>query len=369
METQPYPRHPFDSKATWTGSGLDQAPMAVFHLDDSYRDELKAALAGFKEAAAARGESPKWRAGHFFPTTETFHLPTLGPLLCSTRDELEEGFGAVLFKNFPLDCSEEDSVFMFCGLVSHIGRLQPQTVRGELLQPVQDEGQAELDERRGSKHNLGLPVHNDGCDVVGFLSRRRPRSGGTSVLVSAEAVHNAMRESHPEELAALYGNYHSAWQDYMYPEGRNSEATTLPRTWAAPVFSTSGGKLCCRYSRFYIDRAQTFPGVPKLSPLQLSALDTLDGYLNDAEDWQYRRDFDVGDVLFLNNHILLHSRTAFVDGETLDQRRQLYRAWMSMPNSRPLDESMACFFGNVEAGVARGGVKSEFMIDPALSAT
>ncbi len=297
------------------------------------------------------------------PSKEEFPLPTLGILLAKAHNDLENGYGVRLFKNFPMDISENDHRLMFSGLLSYIGISQPQTVYGEILQPVQDEGQAKLDERRGSKHNLGLPIHTDGCDVVGFLCRRTPLSGGHTILVSASAIHNELLNSHPQVLKILYQPFHQAWQDYMYPGGKNTENTELPRTWKAPVFSMQQGKLCTRYSRFYIDRAQDFPGIPQMSSEQIDALDTLDGLLADEEKWQYQRDFEPGDVLLLNNHIVLHSRTEFVNGDKLEDCRQLYRAWLSMPNSRPLAKSMACFFGNVEAGAKRrGGVKDEFML-------
>jgi hypothetical protein len=214
----------------------------------------------------------------------------------------------------------------------------------------------------GSKHNLGLPIHNDGCDVVGFLCRRTPLSGGETILVSAAAIHNELLAKHPDALALLYQPLHNAWQDYMFPDGRNAEGTGLPRTWDAPVFSVAGGRLCARYSRFYIDRAQPFAGVPKLSPAQIDALDRLDRYLGDAQRWQYRRYFEPGDLLLLNNHVVFHSRTRFVNGNELASRRQLIRAWLAVPNSRPLATSMASFFGDTTAGARRrGGVKDDFM--------
>jgi alpha-ketoglutarate-dependent taurine dioxygenase len=288
-------------------------------------------------------------------------------LASEIQQALEHQRGLFLLQNFPLDCSEDDSRIMFAGLLTHIGWLQAQTIRGEYLQPVQDEGQASLYERRGSKHNLGLPVHNDGCDVVAFLCRRAAAEGGETILVSPGAVHNQMLNDCPELLTELYGPYHNAWQDYMYPEGINSESARRSRTWQAPIFSMTEGKICARYSRFYIDRAQGFAGVPSMSARQLAALNRFDEYLYDAEHWQFRRQFQPGDVMLLNNHIVFHTRTAFRDGAQAEQKRQLYRAWMAMPNSRPVAASLQDFFGGTEAGSRRRCcVKAEFML-PACS--
>lgn len=351
----------FDIKAAWDIETLKENQAWIQTLSDEHHRELHTALARFREKVSREGKDRLLESGTLLPDEDNFILPTLGPLLKQAQTDLEDGYGIALLRNFPLEDGEEDIRLMFGGLLSYIGKARPQTVRGELLQSVQDEGQAQLDERRGSKHNLGLPIHNDGCDVVGFLCTGTPASGGETIIVSAAAVHNAMLKKHPEALRTLYQPYDNAWQDYMYPEVRNTEATTLPRTWTAPVFSQRKGKMCCRYSRFYIDRAQTFMGIEAMTAQQKAALDLFDAYINDSEKWQYRRHFEKGDVLFLDNHVLLHSRTSFTNGEDINERRHLYRAWIAVPNSRPLDKSMACFFGDVEAGSERGGVKEEFM--------
>jgi alpha-ketoglutarate-dependent taurine dioxygenase len=330
-------------------------------LSSAQRGELLAALQAWKDGQG----SDDGKALPLRP--EQFPLGSLARLLQEIQHSLEHHRGVFLLHDFPLDCSEDDSRILFAGLLAHIGWLQQQTIGGEFLQPVQDEGQAQRYERRGSKHNLGLPVHNDGCDVVAFLCRRAALEGGDTILVSAGAVHNQMMKECPELLAELYGQYHNAWQDYMFPQGRNTEDGPHPRTWQAPIFSMTGGKICARYSRFYIDRAQQFPGVPELRPRQLEALNRFDEYLYDAERWQFRRSFRPGDVLLVNNHIVFHTRTEFRDGEPAGQRRQLYRAWMAVPNSRPISPSLKDFFGNTEAGSRRRCcVKDEFLL-PAMS--
>jgi alpha-ketoglutarate-dependent taurine dioxygenase len=326
-------------------------------LSPADQADLRAALQAWK---AGQGSGD----GRQLPMRpEQFPLGGLSRLLEGIQHSLEHHRGVFLLQDFPLDCSEEDSCIMFAGLLAHVGWLQQQTIGGEYLQPVQDEGQAQKYERRGSKHNLGLPLHNDGCDVVAFLCRRAALEGGETILVSPGAVHNRMLEECPELLAELYGHYHNAWQDYMFPQGRNTEDGPHPRTWEAPIFSMTGDRICARYSRFYIDRAQEFPGVPELRPRQLEALNRFDQYLYDAEHWQFRRSFLPGDVLLLNNHIVFHTRTAFRDGEQPGQKRQLYRAWLAMPNSRPISPALKDFFGNTAAGSPhRCCVKDEFLL-------
>jgi len=362
MSIKPSSIQPFNIKAAWKPETLEQDQSWVFSLSEANHTELLAALSHFKTYVNEVGKESEVEKGLLLPSPDNFPLPVLGLALTQVQDDLENGYGLSLIENFPLQSSDMDNRLLFGGLLSYIGTAQVQTVRGELLQAVRDEGQAHLDERRGSKHNLGLPIHNDGCDVVGFLCKETPLAGGETILVSAALVHNEMLEKHPEALAHLYQPYENAWQDYMYPGGKNTEVTHLARTWTAPIFSTADGKMCCRYSRFYTDRAQEFKGVKPMSPEKINALDVFDSLLYDSSKYQYRRQFKKGDVMFVNNHVLFHSRTAYVDGDSVETSRHLYRAWMATPNSRNLDPAMACFFGNVGAGEQRGGVKKEFLI-------
>jgi hypothetical protein len=41
-------------------------------------------------------------------------------------------------------------------------------------------------------------------------------------------------------------------------------------------------------------------------------------------------EFLPGDVQLLSNHTVLHSRTAYVDGDTPEQKRDLLRLWLSL---------------------------------------
>ena len=69
--------------------------------------------------------------------------------------------------------------------------------------------------------------------------------------------------------------------------------------------------------------------------------------------------FQPGDIQYLNNHILYHGRTAYEDGPEngTGGKRLLYRIWISMANSRPLPAGHAVLFGEVAAGVVRGGIR------------
>lgn len=69
--------------------------------------------------------------------------------------------------------------------------------------------------------------------------------------------------------------------------------------------------------------------------------------------------FEPGDMQFVNNHVCVHGWTAFEDYTDVGLKRHLFRLWLSMPNSRELHESLTPTYGEVRAGMVRGGIGGE----------
>ena len=120
-----------------------------------------------------------------------------------------------------------------------------------------------------------------------------------------------------------------------------------------PVFGYRDGKFTSHYSRTYIEAAQLQTGVPKMSKAQWEAIDLL---AEIAEESSFEMRFEPGDIQFINNHIVFHSRSAFEDDPATNCVRELYRLWLCVPNGRALPEDHAVLWGNVEAGLMRGGI-------------
>ena len=123
-----------------------------------------------------------------------------------------------------------------------------------------------------------------------------------------------------------------------------------------PVFAVEGGYFTTQYSRTFVEEAPRVAGVPPLSARQIEAIDLLHEV---AEELCLRADFEPGDLLLINNHVIYHGRGAFQDDEAgpgEDQGRLLLRLWLSMPDSRPLPKGHAVLWGATEAGALRGGI-------------
>ena len=65
--------------------------------------------------------------------------------------------------------------------------------------------------------------------------------------------------------------------------------------------------------------------------------------------------FKPGDLQFICNHVMLHSRTEFTDWPEQDRKRHLLRMWLSVPNSRPLSPLLSTIYGEGKPGTVRGG--------------
>ena len=73
-------------------------------------------------------------------------------------------------------------------------------------------------------------------------------------------------------------------------------------------------------------------------PLTDDEKESIDFLLEIAESSELRCDFEleVGDIQFINNYVLLHSRSAFESHPDPAERRCLLRMWMNCKNPRPL---------------------------------
>jgi hypothetical protein len=109
--------------------------------------------------------------------------------------------------------------------------------------------------------------------------------------------------------------------------------------------------------RTHIISAQRFEEVPRLTPQQQEAMALLDS-LAGSERFHYSMMFEPGDIQFLNNHVTLHSRTAFEDHEEPARKRHLLRMWLSVPNSRALSPLLGTIYRDQRAGAVRGGFPS-----------
>ncbi len=311
----------------------------VFHLTQRHCDELHAAIGAFQAAGTPIAQI----------TPAQFPLPTLGPALQVLLDELLEGRGFVLLRGF--DVARHPRVaqaIAYMGLGSHLGVARSQNAKGHLLGHVKDLGLDVSDPKvRYYQTHRKLEYHTDSSDIVGLLCLKTAKAGGESFIVSSMTLYNEVRARRPDLVPALFT---------PYPTDRRGEVPEGMQPWFdMPIFHWHAGRLSCIYVRQYIESAQQlFAQAVRLTPQQIEAMDLLDALSNDP-DIHLSMAFQPGDMQFLHNHVILHSRNDFENWPQPERHRHLLRLWLAPVQGRPLPGVFAPRYGSVTPG-ARGGI-------------
>ena len=264
-------------------------------------------------------------------------------------DVLEQEPGFIL-KRAMLPNSMENIKGCFLSACQKLGTPLSQNTEGDLVLSVKNAALSGNDPKvRGPNTNKKLSFHTDRCDVIAFLCLQPAKSGGENQILQSENVENLIQKERPDLHAILC-------QKFPYKTHTIDSANSLPFC-EQPIFSWRDGFFACSYLRVLINRADQDPDCPNLSDVQKEALDFLDSVC-ERKELQSCFTLQKGDILFLNNWTTLHRRTAFEDFKETEKKRHLLRIWLSMPNSRPLNESFRANFGSVEAGSLRGGIRS-----------
>ena len=265
------------------------------------------------------------------------------------RSDLESGNGLVRLKPDRKDTQKNNPKEWFLSFAKKIGTPVSQSASGELILSIRNESYDQDDSRiRGPNTNRKLGFHTDRCDVIGFLCLQPAKSGGENQVVSSPEVEKIIRTERPDLHETLCQTF--PYKRHTVDRGNNLAYCEQP------IFSWKDSHFACSYLRVLIERADLDSECPDLSNEQRDALDFFDS-ICERETLQKRFTLEAGEILFLNNWTTLHRRTAFDDFEEPEKRRHLLRVWLSVRNSRPLNESFRANFGATEAGAVRGGMQ------------
>lgn len=343
---------PIGGPAAWKGPDIDRTREWLIDLTTGDLSEIDAAV---REHFAAGREmsdiSPK-----------TFRLRGMAQKLEEILSMVLHGCGFVLLRGLPVHrYSTAESAVAYLGIGSYLGSFRSQNAKGHLLGHVRDLG---LDIRKPTTRyyqtNRQLEYHTDSCDVVGLLCLRTAKAGGASRLVSSVTLHDEMLRRRPDLWRELF---------HAFPTDRRGEVPPGMAPWFdIPVFNWHAGELSTIYVGQYIRSAQeNFPHARRLTAAEREALDMLDALTNDPA-LNLTMDFQPGDMQFVHNHQILHSRTDFEDWPEPERRRHLLRLWLAPPNARELPPVYGPRYGSTEpgnrGGIVTGSTKLTFVLEP-----
>ena len=330
---------PISGPGAWYGRDLRQRGDWMRHFSSAEVAELDAAVRAFKASGKPlAGISPV-----------SFPLPALGAVLGSILDELLEGRGFIMLRGFPVErYSREEQAIAYLGIGSYLGAARSQNAKGHLLGHVKDLGLDIKDPKvRYYQTSRRLEYHTDSVDVVGLLCLKTAKAGGESFIASSMTLYNEILARRPELLPALFE---------PFATDRRGEVPEGMQPWFdMPVYHRHEGRLSCIYVRQYIESAQkNFSEAQRLTRAQVEAMDLMDRLVNDPQI-HLSMAFLPGDMQFLHNHQILHSRNDFENWPEPGRHRHLLRLWLAPATARPLPEIFAPRYGSVAPG-ERGGI-------------
>lgn len=330
------------SPAAWTVADVEADRGWIYPLSPSEG-------AGLLAAVRRVGDPDKpilaWRR-------EDFDLGAAIPTLAAAFREVRDGRGMALVKHLPREgVTPAEFRLLTWAIGLHFGVARPQNRASDYITEVKDAGVTYRSPTgRGYSSNAELDFHVDSADVVLLSCFNQAPVGGMSMCASAATAYAVVAAERPDYAEALATGY---------PFSRNGEQSHDEAPWyATPICAVEDGRVFCKWNRNRIQNAQKLEGVPPLTPLQREAMEYFDTVLRRPEN-MFCMHLEPGDLQILCNQTMLHSRTSFEDDDAPDRKRTLYRLWLAPPDSRRLPESWAEYFGTVEPGTVRGGMKGQ----------
>lgn len=324
-------------RASWQAADIQQQDwLLTFSASD--QRELEAAINASRHIAIT----------DLTPTS--FPLPNVSSLLAKVADNLDTGIGLALIRGLQIEhLSREDIMRAYFGLGCYIGKARPQNRLGHMIGHVKDLGDDAKDPKtRIYRTNARQRFHVDSSDIVSLLCLQTAKSGGESSVVSSLAIVDYMEAHHPDLADTLK-------QPFIYD--RKGEIPAGKHAWyEIPIVSEHNGVRSCYFARDFIESAQArFDDIPRLTENQLAALDMVEKL---AEDPQFHINaiLQPGDIQFVNNHVLLHSRGAYTDHDESEKKRHLLRFWLASHRPRPLAPVFEERYGPLDGSRPRGGI-------------
>jgi alpha-ketoglutarate-dependent taurine dioxygenase len=315
--------------ALWRAASFQHPDDYTIALSDADRREILAA-----RALCARDPAPAIDR----LTRADFGFTGLAAKLATAYDALRDGRGFVLLRGLPHDgLSLEQFSAAAWGIGLEFGDALSQNAAGECITHVIDAVAAEATPRL-HRSNLALRPHTDVTAMIALACWQPADSGGVTTLTSGVTVHDELRQRAPELLEPLYRGFHY----HRFGEEAPGQApVTLHRV---PVFAERAGRISVRYLRTRIAAGHRAVGVA-FSACELEALDAFDATAGAPEN---RLAFRLarGDMVVVNNYVVLHGRTGYASPPEPAPQRRLVRLWLDRAGLREVPAEFLCFATN-----------------------
>ena len=223
-------------------------------------------------------------------------------------------------KNFSL----KEKKIIYKLVVKILGELLIQNIHQEKIIEIKDVGKSMKtggryhETKEGGSHHTDSPQWKDVPDYLSMLCVNSAKKGGSNLFLSAYTIHNKIFQEKKDLLNLFYEKFHFDKRG----EFKDGESPTV----FEPIFEFKNEKLYFRYLRNYIDAGHDIQNQP-LSQYQKDALDYLDDLMR-REEMILKYDLKSGDMIFSDNHWVVHGRTPFEDYDDQNKKRLMLRTWI-----------------------------------------
>ncbi len=259
-------------------------------------------------------------------------LPVLkNKILYFKKNILLDGVGLLIIDGISLkNFSSKEKISIYKLVSKILGELIIQNIKQEKIVEIRDVGKSMKtggryhETREGGSHHTDSPQWKNVPDYLGLFCVHSAKNGGTNLFLSAYTIHNKILKDRKDLSKIFYENFHFDKRG----EFKEGESPTV----FEPIFKFKDGRLYFRYLRNYIDAGHDIQNQP-LSESQKEALTYLDNTM--LEDYMMMRyDFKPGDMVFSDNHRVVHGRTPFEDHDDPNLKRLMLRTWIKDPSYR-----------------------------------
>ena len=241
------------------------------------------------------------------------------------KKKILDGFGLFIINGACLkDFSLKEKISIYTLIAEILGELIIQNIKQEKIVEIKDVGKSMQtggryhETKEGGSHHTDSPQWEDVPDYLSMLCVNNAKKGGTNLFLSAYTIHNRILKGRKDLLNILYEKFHFDKRG----EFKEGESSTV----FEPIFKFKDGKLYFRYLRNYIDAGHDIQNQP-LSESQKEALTYLDNSMLE-EDMIMSYDLKPDDMVFSDNHWIVHGRTAFEDYDDPNLKRLMLRTWI-----------------------------------------
>lgn len=321
------PYAPVMGPEAWLASDFPDQEVYTVRLSDLHASELEAAACTVLASGRVRAKDNRLE-GVTDLTAADFSLPTLGPLLRATAEDIASGRGFALLRRLPVErWSREEALVAYWGLGLHWGVPMTQNEKGHLIGHVKDVG---IDPENSNPNTriymtrAAQPWHVDSADAVALLCLAEAKEGGDSAFASSTAIINAIREEEPELLPVLAGPW--------YLDRKGEVGPGQEPVFEQPILHYHRGRVLVSFhDTYYQLAAAKWGGAAALSAAQLRALEKF-REVAERPGVAIRMRLAPGDVQLLTNHTIVHTRSAYKDWQGEDgSARHLLRLWLASP--------------------------------------